>query len=226
MLTTETINNLLGIKESYQASDALMKILFDRKNREKLFKSFLRIEWHLDHDWFHIYFEEEHANKKKFAQDFTPDSISKLLSLLVNQDSNKSSGTRFDTAAGTGSLIIQKWYSDCVKESPFSYRPSKYLYHCEELSDRALPFLLFNLSIRGMNAIVVHGDALSREAKQVYFLQNDNDDPFQFSSINVMPHNPTVEKEFDIRKWVDPPVNHIESPKIQIDKKEGQLSLF
>ncbi|EAH4020606.1 TPA_asm: SAM-dependent DNA methyltransferase, partial [Listeria monocytogenes] len=26
-LTTETINSLIGIKESYQASDALMKIL-------------------------------------------------------------------------------------------------------------------------------------------------------------------------------------------------------
>lgn len=32
-LTTETINNLIGIKESYQASDALMKILFDREKR-------------------------------------------------------------------------------------------------------------------------------------------------------------------------------------------------
>ncbi|HCB4343538.1 TPA: SAM-dependent DNA methyltransferase, partial [Listeria monocytogenes] len=37
-LTTETINSLIGIKESYQASDALMKILFDREKREEIFK--------------------------------------------------------------------------------------------------------------------------------------------------------------------------------------------
>ncbi|EAF9444053.1 hypothetical protein A6C02_13585 [Listeria monocytogenes] len=37
-LTTETINKLIGIKESYQASDALMKILFDREKREEIFK--------------------------------------------------------------------------------------------------------------------------------------------------------------------------------------------
>ncbi|POQ10317.1 methylase, partial [Listeria monocytogenes] len=40
-LTTETINKLIGIKESYQASDALMKILFDREKREEIFKQFL-----------------------------------------------------------------------------------------------------------------------------------------------------------------------------------------
>lgn len=227
-LTTEKINELLGIKESYKASDALMAILFDKEKREPTFKAFLEIEWRLDRDWFHAYFEEEHANKKKFAQDFTPDSISKLLSAIVGPGSNN-----LDVAAGTGSLMIQKWNHDRISMSPFDYKPSMFLYQCEELSDRALPFLLFNLMIRGMNATVVHGDALTREAKQVYFIQNDLDDYMTFSSLNVMPHSENVEKEFDIRKWIEEPIEHVESP-ISIlekylsiyDQKEGQLSLF
>ncbi|MFR3684205.1 MAG: N-6 DNA methylase [Enterococcus sp.] len=221
MLTTEKINELIGIKESYQASDALMEVLFDKDKREKMFKSFLEIDWHLDRDWFHAYFEEEHANKKKFAQDFTPDSISKLLSALLG-----ASSTSMDVAGGTGSLTIQKWNQDCLSMSPFDYRPSMFFYQCEELSDRAMPFLLFNLMIRGMNATILHGDSLSREVKQVYFLQNDKDDHLTFSSLNVMPHNKVVEKEFDIRKWLEAPLDHVESPKMEIEVAEGQLSLF
>lgn len=209
MLTTEQINNLLGIKESYQASDALMKILFDKEKREELFREFLEIDHHVDKDMFIVYFEEEHANKKKYAQDFTPNSISKLVSAILGSNGP---GKRLDVASGTGSLIIQKWNDDRQSMPPFMYKPSMFLYQCEELSDRALPFLLFNLMIRGMNASVIHGDSLTREAKQVYFIQNDKDDHMSFSSLNVMPHSKDVERYFDIRKWLEEPLEHIESP--------------
>lgn len=221
ILTTEIINELIGIKESYQASDALLKILFNKAKREKMFKSFLEIDWHLDRDWFHAYFEEEHANKKKYAQDFTPDSISKLLSVIAGPSS-----VNLDVAAGTGSLMIQKWNRDRMDLSPLEYKPSMFFYQCEELSDRALPFLLFNLLIRGMNATVIHGDSLSREAKQVYFLQNDSDDFMNFSSLNVMPHSRRAEKEFGIRTWLDKPIDHVESPKFIFESEVKQMSLF
>ncbi|MGL4391651.1 MAG: N-6 DNA methylase [Carnobacterium maltaromaticum] len=213
VLTTEVINSLINIKESYQASDALMKILFDKSAREKVFSSFLEHDKKMDRDWFHVYFEEEHANKKKYAQDFTPDALSKLLAKIVDSEPNKIGGTRLDPAAGTGSLIIQKWYADYSKHFIFDYKPSMYLYQCEELSDRALPFLIFNLMIRGMNAVVIHGDTLTREAKQIYFIQNDKDDHMAFSSINVMPHSEQIEKWFDIREWKEPAKDHLESPK-------------
>lgn len=224
-LTTETINKLIGIKESYQASDALMKILFDREKREEIFKQFLQHDTHLEKDWFHVYFEEEHANKKKYAQDFTPTAISNVVSQLVRGLTDSQSGTRLDVAAGTGSLTICKWYEDCLKYSSFDYLPSMYLYQCEELSDRALPFLLFNLLIRGMNATVIHGDALTREAKQVYFIQNDKDDLLNFSSFNIMPHSETVEKEFNIHKWLEPVIEHIESPLSVADRYLNELEI-
>lgn len=228
MITTDQINGLLGIKESYQASDVLLKILFEKEKRNELFKAFLEIEWRLDRDWFHVYFEEEHANKLKYAQDFTPDSVSLLLSKILQSDATKIGGTRMDVASGTGSLVIKKWNEDRLQMSPFKYRPSMFLYQCEELSDRAMPFLLFNLMIRGMNAVVIHGDVLSREAKQVYFIQNESDDFTDFSSLNVMPHTKIVESYFDIREWLEPEKKYVETEMphhlkgvIDIGEKKG-----
>ena len=68
MLTNAKIDELFGIKESYQAPNVLMKVLFDKRKREELFKKFLEHEVNLDNDWFHIYFEEEHSNKNKLNE--------------------------------------------------------------------------------------------------------------------------------------------------------------
>lgn len=211
MLTTNKINEILGINETYKASDTLLGIMMNKEEREHVFKLFLEEEWNLSYDWFHAYFQEEQADRKVKKQDFTPQSISKLITALTDSDVNDN-GMRLDVASGTGGLTIDKWHDDRMKHSPFEYKPSMYFYQCEELSDRALPFLLFNLSIRGMNATVVHGDSLSREIKQVYFIQNDNDDHLQFSNMNIMPHNAIVEREFDVRKWLEEEMGHIESP--------------
>lgn len=233
-LTTEQINELLGIKESYKASDRLMEILFNKEKRRELFLAFLKKDYELEKDWFHVYFQDEHADRKLKKQDFTPNEISEVLSQIVESESDN--GTRLDSPAGTGGLTIKKWHADCLKHSPFDYKPSMYLYQCEELSDRALPFLLFNLLIRGMNATVIHGDSLTREVNQVYFIQNDDDDLMMFSSLNVMPHSSTVMKEFDVRIWLEDEIKHIESPLSVVDrymnvleldeKVSGQLKLF
>ncbi|MDT2783029.1 N-6 DNA methylase [Vagococcus fluvialis] len=209
-LTTDSINELLGIKESYQASDKLMNILFNKEEREKLFRSFLEQNWDMSFDWFHTYFQDEHADRKEKKQDFTPQSISELLVKMTQSEIDN--GIRLDVAAGTGGITIEKWNQDRISVPIFSYKPSMFIYQCEELSDRALPFLLFNLAIRGINAIVLHGDVLSREFKQVYFIQNDYDDFMHFSSINIMPHSEIVADEFDVRKWLEEQIEHVESP--------------
>lgn len=43
-LTTSKINELFDVDDSWQAPDALMKILFDRERREKMFREFESIE--------------------------------------------------------------------------------------------------------------------------------------------------------------------------------------
>ncbi|EPR7330322.1 hypothetical protein ACU8IU_000143 [Listeria innocua] len=68
-------------------------------------------------------------------------------------------------------------------------------------------------------------DALTREAKQVYFIQNDKDDLLNFSSFNIMIHSETVEKEFNIHKWLEPVIEHIESPLSVADRYLNELEI-
>lgn len=218
--TQEVVNNILGIDDSYKAPEKLMSILFDKKLREEMFMQFLEIEHDVSYDWFHDYFQEEHAQRKKHKHDFTPDSIGTILSAIMAD--NERNGMTLDVAAGSGGLTIKKWNDDRMTMSPLVYKPSMFLYQCEELSDRAIPFLLFNLMLRGMNAIVIHCDSLTREAKDVYFIQNVKDDHMCFSDVGVMPRSETVEREFDIRKWVGNPVkehNEFESYPMFLKKE-------
>lgn len=205
----DKVNKLIGVDESYQAPDALMKILWDKSKREKLFMKFLNISHNVSDDWFRDYFQDVQSDRGKKKQDFTPLSVSKLMVRLADNGS-----TYFEPAAGTGGILINRWNSDRLKTTPFDYLPSKYFYQVEELGDSAIPFLIFNILIRGMNATVVYGDSLSRGVKQVFFCQNENDDFLGFSSLNVMPHSEQVKKYFKVNEWVRSPLNHIESKKI------------
>ncbi len=207
---THEINKLLGISESYKAPDALMNILFDKEKRENLFKELLELfRYDMPQEWFHEYFQDEHADRKEKKQDFTPQSVSRLLSGLVQENE---SGMRYEPCAGTGGITIETWNKDRIQHTPFDYKPSFYFYTCEELSDRAIPFLLLNLMIRGMNANVVHCDVLTREAKGAFFIQNDRDDHMLFSSLNVLPYSKEVEEHLNVTFTEKVYKNHIESP--------------
>lgn len=78
-------NALLGIDDSYKAPDALWSILRDKERREELFRKTLELHrYNVDYDWFHEYFQEEHADRAQKKQDFTPNSVATLLSELVS----------------------------------------------------------------------------------------------------------------------------------------------
>lgn len=212
--TTDVVNDLLGISDSYQAPDRIMEILFNKEDREQLFRDFLKIDTDVSFDWFHEYFQDEHADRKKKKQDFTPQSVCTLLTELT---CSKDAKTYYEVAAGTGGLLITAWDKHRRATNFFEYCPSMFFYQVEELSDRTVPFLLFNMMIRGMNGTVVHGDSLTREIKQIYFVQNDKDDFLGFSSLNVMPHNSVVTQEFNVAEWVEDGIDHIESHETFIE---------
>ena len=207
----KTINEIIGCNDSFKMPQILMEKLFYRNERERIFREFLQIEHNLDYDWFHIYFQEEYAERKTMKQDFTPDSIGLLLSKIINDEALDGSGATLDVAGGTGGLTIQKWVQDKYATKFFDYKPSNYFYQVEELSDRALPFLLFNLAIRGMNAVVIHGDALHREVHQIYLLENEFDRYTSFSTISIFKHTKQVEKEFNVQKWLSEEIDYVES---------------
>lgn len=147
------INKILDIKESFELPDRLMSILFSWQKDEVLDK-FMELGESLDHDWFTEYFEEEHANKTKMAQDFTPHEIGELLAGIVGYGDKVA-----DICSGTGGLTIAYWNK---------YKESRFL--CIELSSRAIPFLLLNLCIRNIAGKVIQMDILTGEVFSSYVL--------------------------------------------------------
>lgn len=188
------VNRLIGVDESYKAPAKVMELLSNKDSARELFFRFLpEFNYDLSYEWFNAYFEDEHADRKTNKQDFTPTSISLLMTKLL--DRNPQRGIIYEPAAGTGSTIISHWYEENRKcRFPWDYNPDEYLYFCEELTDKTIPFLLFNLLIRGMNAIVIHGDTLTREAKNVYFCNNTEGQNMCFSELQVLPHTTEVEE--------------------------------
>lgn len=209
----KTVNELLGIDESYKAPERMLQLMLDDQKRVATFKKFLKISTNMEFDWFHEYFEDEQAERKTKKQDFTPQSISRLMTSLVGRNPT---GTYYEPAAGTGGIVITRWWNDRLtdpvhlkpkfaKNTGFSiltYDPRNYWYQAEEMSDRAIPFLLFNMAIRGMNGAVVQCDSLEREAKEAYFVRNNTDNWLGFSEIIKLPHTPAIENMFGISKWV------------------------
>lgn len=198
--TTEKIHSILEIDESYKAPERIMQILLgDKQKRMEVLNQFGKaFDYDFHFDWFHEYFEDEHADRKEKKQDFTPGSVASLLTSLVNQKENT---TYYECCAGTGGIVISNWWKT-VKKHPLAfltYQPSKFFFFVEELSDRAIPFLLLNLMIRGMNSIVVHGDVLSRECKGIFYLVNESDAYMGYSSLNVMPYSNDVAEYFKVK---------------------------
>lgn len=180
MITTETINRILGITESFQMHDVLMKALFCIEERNRIFNAFLREEQDLSYDWFTNYFQEEQSNRKAFMQDYTPACLCRTLSGLITDDSDI-----LDECAGIGGLTISEW----------NRNPDR-IFYLEELSDNSVALLLFNLSIRGMNAYVRHGDVLTNSFKKVYKLERNG----RFSDITEV-----TDKEYEVGTVISNP---------------------
>lgn len=221
----ETIAKLLHGDDLASTSEYLMHILFDKDKREHLFRQFLEYETNVDYDWFNLYYSQEMTRVSKKTKSFySPPALGKLAKQLVDvartdgdtEATKRNLGaTNYDIGAGTGQLTVTAWDANRRKHSPFDYKPSMYFYVAEELKQegkpsRALPFLLFNYLIRGMDGVVIAGDSLTRSISQVYFIQQPEDNHLGFSSLNVMPRTPDTMEAFDVRTWIDKPIEHIE----------------
>lgn len=221
--TTEQFNQILGIDDSYKAPDALMKVMLDKEKREQMFRDFLELEKDMSYEWFQSYYESEQAQRKDKKQDFTPMAVAQLVSKLTNEDNPE---TFVDTTAGNGGMLIKSWINNT---NPFS-NPSQYWFVAQELSDRSIPFLIFNFAIRGWNGLIYHGDSLEGKYKNIFFIQNPNDDWLGFSEISVVSRNISAEdKEWlGIKEYYGEEINYSE---IQVEiiwdkEKKGQMSLF
>ena len=154
-ITNQTINNLLEIKESYELPDKLMTLLLDNNSMTILFDKFMEYDIDLTKDLFRDYFQEQHADRKGLKQDYTPDAICKIISKLQNEKD-----TILDVCSGTGALSL------------FSYNENNELsITCEEISQRSISTLLFNLAIRNIHGYVYRKDVVKNEILDVYQLE-------------------------------------------------------
>ena len=214
-------NELFGVEDSYQAPEKIMNVLFNKKEREELFMKLLAAnDYNVNFDWFFEYFQNEHAERIKKKQDFTPECVADLLSKLV-MTNTEADGNYYECCAGTGGIMIKHWDNFRRTFSPFDYKPQYHFAFVEELSDRTTPFLLLNMMIRGMNGIVVHGDSLTRECKNAYFICNTKNDHLRFSGISVIPHTEQFEKELNV-KFISPEYKeHLELMELEDVYKLG-----
>ena len=198
MLKTEDVNKILEVNDSYQQPEKLLKLMLDDDKRDDTFRQFLELETDMSYEWFQGIFENEHADRKRKKQDFTPLSIGKLLAKLVGSNNHY-----FESAVGNGGLLIQAWNEHRLQSTIGKYNPKAYWYQAEELSDRSIPFLIFNMAIRGMNGVILHGDSLIRKFKEVYFIRNMDDFYGGFSEVIVMPKTDELKEFLNIHEWSD-----------------------
>lgn len=174
-ITNKDINELIGIKESFELPDKLIKILLNEEEKDKLLNKFLEYDIDLKYDFLRDYFQEQHSNRNDLKQDYTPDCICEILSRL-KKDNNKI----LDVCSGTGALTISNLNS------------KKIYVQCEELSSRSIPVLLLNLIIRNVDGLVVQKDVLKNDITTIYKLESTD----QFSNIKIV--DELQEEKFDI----------------------------
>lgn len=185
---TKEISKILRVEDTSNAPTRLMEILQNRTEREKVFKEMLELfDYKVDFDWFSEYFQETLADKKNQGQVFTPPHIANLIVMLDPIEQ----GFILEPCAGTGALTISQW--DQVRNKA-DYRPSDFVFLCEELSGNAIPFLIFNLAVRGITGVVNHCNTMTRGSWGAFLILNERDSSESFSNIIRLPYGKTVER--------------------------------
>lgn len=172
---------IFNVEDIINLPQAAMDIVMgDRERRDAVYRELLSVNrYDMSFDWFRQLYEEEFAQRKKQKQDFTPVEVSEIVAKIALP----TVGTIHEPTAGTGGLIISAWWEQCRRAIPWDYYPSQHMISVWELSGRAIPLLLLNLSIRGIMGYVYHGDVLEGTVKARYILLNRSDDALGFSDV-------------------------------------------
>ena len=170
------VNDIMNLPK---AVEAVIQRPLDERN--EIYREFLRLnDYDMGRDWFQRVYEEEFSQRKNQGQDFTPIEATELCAMLAGVETAHSV---HEPTAGTGQMIISAWWTWARKRIPWEAFPSLFPVTVWEILDRTIPFLLFNLSIRGIMGYVYHGDTLENTVKRKYILLNRNDDVLGFSEI-------------------------------------------
>ena len=190
-MTKEECLKFFDIKDLMYLPDAVWTLLNSpTKERDEKYKELIELNnYDMGTEWFQPIYEAELSERKQKKQDFTPKELSKLCSKLTLQR-----GSVHEPTAGNGSMIIADWWERCRQRLPWEMFPSENMVTAWELSDRAIPILLLNLSIRGIMGYVYHGDVLEQNVFQKYILLNKKNDGLGFSEVVKVNKNQLIKQ--------------------------------
>ena len=190
-MTKEECLKFFDIKDLMYLPDAVWTLLNSpTKERDEKYKELIELNnYDMGTEWFQPIYEAELSERKQKKQDFTPKELSKLCSKLTLQR-----GFVHEPTAGNGSMIIADWWERCRLRLPWEIFPSENMVTAWELSDRAIPILLLNLSIRGIMGYVYHGDVLEQNVFQKYILLNKKNDGLGFSEVVKVNKNQLIKQ--------------------------------
>lgn len=190
-MTKEECLKFFDIKDLMYLPDAVWTLLNSpTKERDEKYKELIELNnYDMGTEWFQPIYEAELSERKQKKQDFTPKELSKLCSKLTLQR-----GFVHEPTAGNGSMIIADWWERCRQRLPWEMFPSENMVTAWELSDRAIPILLLNLSIRGIMGYVYHGDVLEQNVFQKYILLNKKNDGLGFSEVVKVNKNQLIKQ--------------------------------
>lgn len=194
-MTTSELLTIFDVKDIRNLPEAIMAVLMgDVEKRDCIYRQLLHLNnYDLSYDWFQQLYEEELSQRKEKKQDFTPQVLGTIASMICGDKQR----TTYEPTAGNGSMLIADWHNKLLKCYPWDFLPSLNQFECWELSDRSIPILLLNLSIRGMMGVVYHGDVLELDIKQKYILLNRKDDALAFSEIHKVSNNSSIVQKYE-----------------------------
>lgn len=140
-LTDKTMQ-LFHVTDVADLGKALMAHLDDTDNMCE-YKAL--VDGDLTKDWLQMIYQYYMADREKKKQDFTPACLGKLMSKLAG-----SADTIVDMCAGSGALTIQRWVENPDQK-----------FELYEIDENVIPYLLYNLALRNIEADVWQGDVLT-----------------------------------------------------------------
>lgn len=171
---SELLMTFFNVTEGYQLIEKITDQLSEQTKKTEFFDYLIACGVNLSTDFLRDFFQSEHGDRERLKQDYTPDSVCEIIASQVKDAKNVA-----DICAGTGALSLA-----ILRKSP------QVFLHLEELSDRAMPFLLTNLAIRNVSAEVLHCDVLTQQVKAVYLLTASE----KYSTIEKTDTLPTARK--------------------------------
>lgn len=187
------ILKLCNVRDIKNIGEVLMKVVLS--NETCFFDKYKEI---IDNnkDWLQALWQYYEADRAKKKQNYTPKSLCKLVSALAGNCE-----TVYDCCGGSGALTVQM------------LKDSKAKFVCvEELDEKVIPFLLFNLCLHNVNGYVFNGNVLTRKFLKIYKLSTDD----KYSKVDELPGNEQINLHCDVA-ISNPPYNIKWQPQLPLE---------